>query len=307
MLRGRSVLRDNVSLDFYRRAGNITARLRSEVPDLVYEGMKVIDLCEKVEERIFKMGGRPAFPCNIGIGSVAAHYTSPLGDSSTIPIGSIVKVDFGVEVSGYVADSAITVSLSPEYQPMIVAAEEALKSAVENVRSGVKARDIGAVIERHIAKYGYKPIRNLTGHKIERYSLHTGKAIPNVSDIDGSILEEGEVYAIEPFVTSIDANGTVEDGEGSYIFKLHKEKGAKSMEAKRLLGYIMKEYRTLPFAYRWLEKSYTRGSLQTAMNELLTLRCVTSYPVLVESTGKPVAQAEHTVIVEAQGCEVLTG
>jgi len=285
----------------------MTALLRSQVPDLVYEGMKVIDLCEKIEERIFKMGGRPAFPCNVGIGSVAAHYTSPLGDLATIPVGSIIKVDFGVEVSGYVADSAITVSLDLEYQPMIVAAEEALKSAVENVRSGVKARDIGGVIERHIAKYGYKPIRNLTGHKIERYSLHTGKAIPNVSEINGSILEEGEVYAIEPFVTSIDANGTVEDGGGPFIFKLHKEKGAKSEEAKRLLGYVMKEYRTLPFAYRWLEKSYTRGNLPAAMSELLTLRCVTSYPVLVESSGKPVAQAEHTVIVEKQGCEVLTG
>jgi len=285
----------------------MTALLRSQAPDLVYEGMKVIDLCQKVEERIFKMGGRPAFPCNVGIGSVAAHYTSPLGDLSTIPVGSIVKVDFGVEVSGYVADSAITVSLDSEYQPMIVAAEEALKGAVENVRSGVKARDIGGVIERRIAKYGYKPIRNLTGHKIERYSLHTGKAIPNVSEINGSILEEGEVYAIEPFVTSIDANGTVEDGGGPFIFKLHKEKGAKSEEARRLLGYIMKEYRTLPFAYRWLEKSYTKGNLRAAMNELLTLRCITSYPVLVESSGKPVAQAEHTVIVEEQGCEILTG
>ena len=179
---------------------------------MVFEGMEVMDLCEKVEESILKMGGNSAFPCNIGIGSVAAHYTSLLGDQSTIPRGSIVKVDFGAEVSGYVADSAITVSFNPEFQPMIVAAEEALKTAIENVRSGAKARDLGGAIERCIARYGYKPIRNLTGHKIERYSLHTGKAIPNVSEIDGSILEEGEVYAIEPFVTSIDADGTVEDG-----------------------------------------------------------------------------------------------
>jgi len=294
------------SFNLYRKAGQITARLRSQVPGIVSERMKVVDLCEKVEEAVFKMGGRPAFPCNVGIGSVAAHYTSSLDDMSTIPAGSIVKVDFGVEVSGYVADSAITVSFSPEYQPMILAAEEALRVAVENVKSHVRARDIGGAIEKCISRYGYRPIRNLTGHKIERYSLHTGKAIPNVSKLDGSVLEEGEVYAIEPFVTSADAEGTVQDGGGPFIFKLSKEKGARSEEATRLLRHIMKRYRTLPFAYRWLERSYPSSSLRAAMHELLSSRCITSYPVLVESSGKPVAQAEHTVIVEKQGCEVLT-
>jgi len=273
---------------------------------MVSEGMKIIDLCEKVEESISRMGGGLAFPCNVGIGSVAAHYTSPSHDLSIIPNESIVKVDFGVEVSGYIADSAITVSFNPEYEPMISAAEEALKAAVQGVRSGARARDVGGAIEKCIARYGYRPIRNLTGHKIERYSLHTGKAIPNVSEMDGTTLEDGEVYAIEPFVTSIDADGTVEDGGGPFIFKLHKEKGAKSEEAKRLLDHIVTKYRTLPFALRWVEKSYPKAGLQTAMRELLALRCVTSYPVLVESSGKPVAQAEHTVIVEKQGCEVLT-
>ncbi len=293
-------------LESYRKAGRIIAQLRDQIPAMVSENMKVLDLCEKVENTIVKMGGNLAFPCNIGIGNVAAHYTSPLKDLSTIPSRSIVKVDFGAEVSGYIADSAITVSFNPEYQSMIVAAEEALKVAVENVRSGAKAREIGRAIERTIAKYGHKPIRNLTGHKIERYSLHTGKAIPNVYEINGAILEEGEVYAIEPFVTSIDADGTVENGGGPYIHRLHKEKGAKSNEAKRLIDHIAKNYRTLPFAYRWLEKSYPAESLQNTMRELLSLRCVASYPVLVESSGKPVAQAEHTVIVGKQGCEVIT-
>ncbi len=273
---------------------------------MVSEGMRVIDLCERIEGSILNMGGSVAFPCNVGIGSVAAHYTSPLDDKSTIPQNSIVKVDFGVEISGYIADSAITVTFNPEYQSMVFAAEDALRMAVENVRSGARASDIGGAIERTIAKCGYKPIRNLTGHKIERYSLHTGKAIPNVADRDGSILEDGEVYAIEPFVTTVDANGTVEDGGGPFIFKLQKEKGAKSSEARRLLDYLRNQYRTLPFAYRWLEKSYSRIQLESAMDELLASRCVISYPVLVESSGQPVAQAEHTVIVEKEGCEVLT-
>jgi len=294
------------SVDSYRKAGRIVAQLRSQVPSMISEEMKVLDICEKVEDFIVKMGGGPAFPCNVGIGSVAAHYTSPLGDMSIVPPDSIVKVDFGAEVSGYVADSAITVSFNPEYQSMILAAEEALKTAIENVRAGAKARDVGGAIERSIANHGYKPIRNLTGHKIERYSLHTGKAIPNVADMNGTILEEGEVYAIEPFVTSIDANGTVEDGGGPFIFKFQKEKGLRNGETKRLLDHIRKKYRTLPFAYRWLEKSYSKGNLQTAMRELLNSRCIVSYPILVESSEKPVAQAEHTVIVEKQGCEVLT-
>ncbi|MEM3516894.1 MAG: type II methionyl aminopeptidase, partial [Candidatus Bathyarchaeia archaeon] len=147
-------------------------------------------------------------------------------------------------------------------------------------------------------------IRNLTGHKIEKYTLHTGKIIPNVSEMNSSKIEAGEVYAIEPFATAIDGAGVVIDGSKTYIFRFQKEKGSK--EVKELIKFIKEKYSTLPFAFRWLKKDYPNKNLNKIFEEALSQKCLISYPVLIEAKLKPVAQAEHTIIVRKNECEVLT-
>lgn len=293
------------ALRYYREAGLIASKVRSMVASIVREGAKVLDVCEEIERLIFKMGGRPAFPCNVGINEVAAHYTSPPEDKSLIPEGSIVKVDFGVELSGYIADTATTIIFDPKFSPMVKAAEDSLAAAIEFIREGVEAREVGRVIEERIKRYGYKPIRNLTGHKMERYILHTGKVVPNFPGIDGSKLREGEVYAVEPFVTTADGAGIVVERSESHIFRLQKEK-TKDREAKAIVKFIKENYSTLPFALRWLRKAYMNEWPERAFKAALSQKCLFSYPVLVEARGEPVAQVEHTILVKEDGCEVLT-
>ncbi|HID17279.1 TPA: type II methionyl aminopeptidase [Candidatus Bathyarchaeota archaeon] len=293
------------ALRYYREAGSIASKVRSMVASIVKEGVKVLDVCEEIEGLIFKMGGRPAFPCNIGINEVAAHYTSPPGDKSLIPRGSIVKVDFGVELSGYIADTATTITFDPEFSPMLKAAEDSLAAAIAFIREGVEAKDVGKVIEERIKRYGYKPIKNLTGHKMERYILHTGKVIPNFPGIDGSKLREGEVYAVEPFVTTADGAGIVVERPDSHIFRLQKGK-TKDKKAGAMVELIKENYRTLPFALRWLKKIYVNEHWERAFKAALSQKCLSPYPVLVEARGEPVAQVEHTIIVKEDGCEVLT-
>lgn len=288
----------------YRKAGEIASSIRRIIPFITKEKMKIIDLCEKIENLIFEKGGKPAFPCNIGINEVAAHYTSPLEDEALIPENSVVKVDFGVEVSGYIVDTSITISFNPELDLMVKAVDEALIEAVKFIKDGVKAKQVGEIIENRIKRYGFKPIRNLTGHKIERYTLHTGKIIPNVSEMNNSKIEAGEVYAIEPFATTIDGAGVVVDGSKTYIFRFQKEKGSK--EVKELMKFIKEKYSTLPFAFRWLKRDYPNESLNKIFEEALSQKCLISYPVLIEAKSKPVAQAEHTVVIRKNECEVLT-
>jgi methionyl aminopeptidase len=296
---------DDEAYQCYRKAGEIASSIRRIVPSITKEGMKILDLCEKIEKLIFEKGGKPAFPCNIGVNEVAAHYTSPFEDESLIPKDSIVKVDFGVEVSGYIVDTSITVSFNKELYLMVRAVDEALMEAIKFIKDGVKAREVGKVIENKIKRYGFKPIKNLTGHKIDRYKLHTGKVIPNVSEINGSKIEAGEVYAIEPFATTLDGAGVVVNGSEAYIFRFQKEKCSKEIEG--LIKFIKENYSNLPFAFRWLKKSYLNKDLDTLFKEALSQKCLVSYPVLIEAKFKPVAQAEHTVIVEKNGCEILTG
>lgn len=295
----------STELEKFAESGRILAEVRGYVGGMQIRGRRVIDICEEVEGKIKEFGGRPAFPCNVGINEVAAHYTSPWNDGTLVPDGSIVKVDFGVELDGFATDTAMPVSLNPTYDSMIVAAETALKEAVSAVAPGRKLSDVGTVVERCIDRYGFKPIRNLTGHKIIRYNLHAGKSVPNVSGIESGRFEIGEVYAIEPFVTFRNAEGLVTDGRAEYIYRFVKAKGAKSKAAVKLADYIRDTYHGLPFASRWIHNSWREGDY-SAFEELVLARCVGGYPVLVEASGQPIAQAEHTIVVTENGCRVLT-
>lgn len=293
-------------LEAYRKGGHIISQLRKTIPPLVREGGLVRELCERVEAEIIALGGRPAFPCNVGINEVAAHYTSPWDDASVLPKDSVVKVDFGVHIDGYINDSAVTVSLNPMYLSMIGVAEEALRVGVARIAHGVRFSDIGEQIEKTIAQYGCRPIRNLTGHKVERYTIHAGLSVPNVSGPTPGRFQTGDIYAIEPFVTLKEAAGRVEDSDQMFIFRAVRERGVRSESAKKVVEYVRRTYRTLPFASRWLYSSLGKAVVDDGFSEAVRARCISGYPVLVEASGRIVTQAEHTVIVKENSCEVLT-
>ena len=292
------------TLEALMKAGYIASRVREKARGYVEVGRPVIDICDFVEDNIKKLGGAIAFPCNVDIDRVAAHYTSPLGDPTVIPDGSLVKVDIGVHVEGYIADTATTICLEPRHAAMVEAAEAGLEAAIKMVRAGVAASDIGAAIENAIKSRGFIPIRNLTGHRMSRYIVHAGQSIPNIGGTNGYRLQEGEVYAIEPFAVPRDAAGQVIDGAPSNIYRFLKKRKVRSDAAKRMLKLIQARHRSLPFASRWVVKGVT-GGVKT-FDELVEGKCIQSYPQLVERSGAPVAQAEHTVIVEPDGCTVTT-
>jgi methionyl aminopeptidase len=289
----------------YIEAGKIAAKVREQIRGEVRPSTKVIDICERVESLTRQLGGQPAFPCNVDINQVAAHYASPIGDQTIIQQGQVVKVDIGVHVDGYIADTAITICLDPALTQMVKAAEEALAVAISLVKAGIRASDVGATIEHTIKNRGFKPIRNLTGHKLSRYIVHAGRSIPNVAGYELHRLEDGEVYAIEPFSVLNNAVGEVRDGPPSHIYRFEKKRNLEGVP-KQMLAFIQQEYRTLPFCSRWIMKKFPSPEGQNAFSDLLASRCIMSYPQLLEKSGGPVAQAEHTVVVQKDGCLVTT-
>jgi methionyl aminopeptidase len=290
----------------YQQAGKIARDVREEMKRFVATGMPVIEVCEKAEGRIREKGGQPAFPCNVSINEIAAHYTSPPGDKHVIPEDALVKVDLGVHIDGYIADTAVSICFSPEYEHLVRTAEKALNTAVETLYAGISTSKLGSTIQKAIETYGCKPISNLTGHQIGRYLIHTGKSVPNVSHFLGSKIRGGEVVAIEPFVTVKNATGKVKDGKEKTIFRFIKRKSVKSPHAKRLLSYIETNFRTLPFSERWLQGVVPDEQHPAAFSELFRAKCLMAYPVFIEASAKPVAQAEHTLLIVENGCRVLT-
>jgi len=268
--------------------------------------MPIIDICEKTESLIREKGGKPAFPCNVSVNEVAAHYTSPLGDKRTIPANSVVKVDIGVHIDGYIADTAVTICFNSEYDILVRTAQEALETGIKTLRPGLPISRFGSVIEKTIKTRGCKPVSNLTGHQLGRYLVHTGKSLPNISHLSLAKVIVGEIYAIEPFVTVAEAAGRIEHSREAHIFRFLKHKSLKSEHARQLLDYIFKNFQTLPFTERWLQEIVPPDRYKAAFSELLSSKALMSYPVFVEASGKPVAQAEHTVLVTRDGCRVLT-
>ncbi len=297
---------DKEVVEKFRLSGKILRETREEMRLLVHENMPVIEVCEKAEGLIRAKGGKPAFPCNVSINEVTAHYTSQPGDERRIPENSVVKVDIGVHIDGYVTDTAFTACFNPEHKLMTDTAELALKTAVENIHDDMSVGKIGGLIENTIKNRGFKPISNLTGHSVGRYLIHAGVSIPNVSQVSLTKVKAGEVFAIEPFVTVPDAIGHVEDSEQTTIFRFLKSKSLQNPYSKQLSKYIETNFKTLPFAERWLKDVVPKEKHIEAFKELLKSKTLMAYPVFVEASGKPVTQAEHTVLITKEGCEVLT-
>ena len=297
---------DKEELEKFRLSGKILRETREEMRNFVKENMPIIDVCEKAEGLIRAKGGLPAFPCNVSINEVAAHYTSPPNDKSTIPANCTVKVDIGVQVDGYVTDTAFTAAFNTEGKSMASTAEYALKTAIETIHGDMTTGRIGAIIETAIRNRGFKPISNLTGHSVGRYLIHAGTSIPNVAQISITKVKTGEVFAIEPFVTQPDAIARVEDSPQVTIYRFVRPRAVKSQHAKQMLKHIEVNFRTLPFAERWLIGIVPQEHHKEAFKELLASKALTGYPVFVEASKKPVAQAEHTVLIKEDGCEVLT-
>ncbi len=282
----------------HREAGEILAQVREEVQDRVEVGASHLEVAEWAEGRIRELGGEPAFPVNISIDEEAAHATPGADDDDTFG-EEMVNLDIGVHVDGWLADSAVTVDLSGN-PDLVEASADALEAALDVVAAGVETGEIGRVVEDTIDGYGYNPVVNLTGHGLGHWEQHTEPNIPNRAVSQSTELQAGDVVAIEPFAT--DGSGKVSEGSEEEIYALEREASIRNRQARQALDQITDEFRTLPFAIRWLDVS--RASM--ALRRLKRQDIVHGYPVLKEDDGCLVSQKEHTVIVTEDGCEVTT-
>lgn len=293
----------DAELEIYRRAGKLVAEVREEVRPLIKPGEMLLTIAETVEDLIRQKGAKPAFPCNVSVNEIAAHYSPPATDETRVKEGDLVKVDIGAHIDGYIADTAMTVATDGKAE-MVQAVERVLEGAIKAVKPGVKVGEIGGVVEDTATVAGFKPVRNLTGHALARWTLHAGLTVPNVREEADGELKVGDILALEPFIT--DGAGYVEDGPQVYIFRYLGDRPVRMRMARKMLFDIKRAYGSLPFAERWLAKGISRLRLELTLRELVGAGALYPYHVLKERADGRVAQAEHTVIVTENGCEVIT-
>jgi methionyl aminopeptidase len=295
---------DSHALDCYRKAGRIASECREWAREHVRPGVTIRSVLETVEAMIRERGGEPGFPAQSSRNSIAAHYCSSPEDEQQYAENDCVKVDFGVHVDGYVADTAASIDLSKDkrWTPLIEASRSALAAAIATVGDGVPVGEVGGAIERTILKAGFQPVRNLTGHGLGRWKVHTPPQIPNYAERGGGVLRKGTVFAIEPFACT--GQGMIREAGKAEVFMMVRP----PLRAKGLDREVLKaieSWRGLPIARRYF-KTLDRNAVEDTLQKLARQGSLVRYPPLVEEEGVMVAQYEHSLYLSPEGVEILT-
>ncbi|MHA1400104.1 MAG: type II methionyl aminopeptidase [Candidatus Heimdallarchaeaceae archaeon] len=296
---------------YYCISGQIHYQAMEFALSLIEPGVLLLEIAEKVENFIREKGAYPAFPVNISINEIAAHYSPIIFDDLVIPEESVVKIDLGVVVNGFITDAARTKIFNEKYVKLKLSAEKALENALKKIKEGVHVYEVGEVIEKTIKKEGFKPVINLSGHSLAQYSLHDGLSIPNYSKPKRSwdkneIFRKNQAYAVEPFATT--GKGVVINCEGDTIFRQisNLENVEIDQRIREVYNFIKRKFKNLPFTPRWLyNNGFSLRLLEDAMNELIEKDVLHGYTVLREITNKPVVQAEDTLFISSKNKKVI--
>ena len=284
---------NNDFLQEYRQGAEIHRQVRQWAKQNIKPGQSLTEIAEGIEDGVRALTGHPgleegdnikggiAFPTGLNLDHIAAHYSPNAGNKTLLSKDNVMKVDFGVHINGRIVDSAFTMAFDPMYDNLLEAVREGTNTGIKEAGIDVRMGDIGAAIQETMESYEVeirgetfpvKCIRNLNGHDIRQWQIHGGKSVPIVKGNDQTKMEEGEVFAIETFGST--GNGYVRD-DVSYFFpttywnntnflQLETSHYAKRADApnvplriasaSKLLGVINKNFGTLPFCRRYLDR-----------------------------------------------------
>ncbi|MFH1255691.1 MAG: type II methionyl aminopeptidase [Candidatus Diapherotrites archaeon] len=288
---------DEETVEKYVKAGKILKKVQENARKSIKPGQKMLEIAEKIEKEIVGEGGQAAFPVNLSRNNFAAHFTPSTSDEAVVGEKDVLKVDIGVHIDGFIADSAFTLDFSGENGKLLEASEKALQNALSMVKEGQEIGKIGAEIEKTIKSYGFNPIQNLSGHGLGQWVQHGAPTIPNIAKNDKRKLEDGIAFAIEPFAT--DGLGFVKEGVQAEIFQLDEPKPTRNKDSRKIIEFVDENYKSLPFAERWIAKELKLSDFarKIALRELLKNKGISAFPILHEENGKLVSQAETSIIL----------
>uniref|UniRef100_A0A182JDT8 Methionine aminopeptidase 2 n=1 Tax=Anopheles atroparvus TaxID=41427 RepID=A0A182JDT8_ANOAO len=315
---------DRMHLDIYnelRQAAEAHRQTRQYMQKWIKPGMTMIEICEELESTARRLIGEKgleaglAFPTGCSRNHCAAHYTPNAGDPTVLLYDDVTKIDFGTHIKGRIIDCAFTLSFNPKYDKLLQAVKEATEAGIREAGIDVRLCDIGAAIQEVMESYEVeldgktyqvKSIRNLNGHSISPYRIHAGKTVPIVKGGETTRMEENEFYAIETFGST--GRGVVHDDMDTSHYMKNFDAPIvplRLQSSKQLLGVISRNFGTLAFCKRWLDRAGAT-KYQMALKDLCDKGIVEAYPPLCDVKGSYTAQYEHTIMLRPTCKEVVS-
>jgi len=311
----------------YRKGAEVHRQVRQWAQGWIKPDMSLTEITEGIENSVRALTGHDGltegdsllagmgFPTGVSINNCAAHYTPNAGNKITVKQNDVMKVDFGVHVNGRIIDSAFTMTFNPVYDNLLAAVKDATNTGIREAGIDVRMSDIGAAIQETMESYEVeiggttyqvKPIRNLNGHNINQFQIHGGKSVPIVKGGDHTKMEEGETFAIETFGST--GKGYVRDDleVSHYARRIDAPNiSLRLTSAKNILNVINKNFGTLPFCRRYLDR-LGQDKYLLGLNNLVASGIVEAYPPLCDIKGSYTAQYEHTILLRPTIKEVVS-
>jgi methionyl aminopeptidase len=283
----------------YVKAGKIAKQVKDFAKDIIKPGVKLIDIANKIDAKIIELGGESAFPVNLSLNEIAAHYTPKTGDERVAE--GILKIDIGVAVDGYIADTAFSIDLTEDgqFKDMIELNKEILENASSIVRPEMEVREIGNAAQDVLESWNNKNdskfsiIKTLSGHTLDKNNIHAGLTLSNYRNENRTVLDDN-AFAIEPFVTT--GVGDIYEGQPGGIYVVQSNDQVRDRDAREILKFIKDSFSTRPFCARWLEKEGFK-KINFSLSLLVKQGIIHSYPMLIEKSKGPVSQFENTFII----------
>ncbi|SFV65231.1 Methionine aminopeptidase [hydrothermal vent metagenome] len=203
-------LRKPKELTKLRLAGSIVGKTLKYLQENVTVGMTLKEIDAMGEAFIREQGAVPSFK---GLYGFPASVCTSLNEvcihgvptDQKIQEGDILGLDLGTKIDGYYGDAAITMpigKISKKDEELIACSKDALYYAIENIRVGMRFKELSALLENFIIDRGYIPLRDFCGHGIGK-KPHDEPNIPNYLEgkpKQGPKIKNGMVFCLEPMV-----------------------------------------------------------------------------------------------------------
>jgi methionyl aminopeptidase len=304
----------NTIIHSLQKAGKIHKQVRQHLhtSTILTPGTSLVAIANEIETKTRELTltngytsiyGGIGFPVGLSINECAAHFHPLQTDTRVLQKTDIIKVDYGVEIEGWIIDSAFTVYFdesNEEYANVTKGVREATYTGIKNAAIDVDINEWAGSIKEVMESYDIHPITNLGGHNILKEIIHGGVFLPSVPTPNLRVPRFAEgVYAIETF-GSTDQDYTHEIGE-STIYRINptapinpSPTNLKMESSRKLYSKLRSTFKTLPFTNRFVDCSKTHLEILTKNQYLY------SYPPLCVRSGKT-AQYEHTIHISDKG------
>lgn len=193
-----------------RESANVLSNLLAEIAKVIKPGITTISLDKLAYDFIQDHGGTPAFlnyhgfPYSLCI-SVNDQIVHGFPSDYVIKDGDLVSVDGGVNLNGFISDSAYTFGvgeISEEAQLLLDVTKASLQKGVEQAVAGKRVGDISSAIQEYVQPHNFGIVRELVGHGVG-LNLHEKPEVPNYGKRgSGPKLEPGLVICIEPMINA---------------------------------------------------------------------------------------------------------